>query len=391
MRIGIEAQRLFRSHKHGMDRVALELIKNLQIIDKENEYFIFVKPDEDNDVIKTTENFKIVEVSGGPYPFWEQIKLPKLIKEYNCDILHCTSNTAPLNLNIPLVTTLHDIIFKESTILNLVSSSASWYQKLGNLYRRIIVEKVIHRSNRLITVSNFEKNNISKNFKVENKNLIAIHNGVNENFKAKYSKEQKSKIKKKYKLPEHFILHIGNTDPRKNTKRVLKAFYKYTSENCNRCKLVLVGLDRTYLETILVELNLLHELKAKIIITGYVLDEDLPILFNMAQVFLFPSLREGFGIPIIEAMASGVPVVTSNASSMPEVASNAALLVDPNKTEEIYNGIVKILSNNQFKEELIIKGIERSKSFSWVNVAYDVLKVYKDLFKEDKIRNHDKK
>jgi glycosyltransferase involved in cell wall biosynthesis len=391
MRIGIEAQRLFRPYKHGMDRVALELIKNLQIIDKENEYFIFVKPDEDNDVIKATENFKIVEVSGGPYPFWEQFKLPKLIKEYKCDILHCTSNTAPLKLNIPLVTTLHDIIFKENTILKLVTSSASWYQKIGNLYRRIIVEKVVKRSNRLITVSNFEKNNITNNFKVENKKLNAIHNGVNESFKANYSKEQKSKIKKKYKLPEHFILHIGNTDPRKNTKRVLKAFHKYTLENCNRCKLVLVGLNRAKLETILIELNLLHDLKNKIVITGYVSDEDLPLIFNMAQIFLFPSLREGFGIPIVEAMASGVPVVTSKTSSMPEVAGKAALLVDPNKTEEIYNGIVKILSNNQLRNELINNGLERSKSFSWVSVAQDVFNIYKELYKEHKNKNYDKK
>ena len=107
-------------------------------------------------------------MAGRPYPFWEQVKLPKLIKDYNCDILHCTSNTAPLKLKIPLVTTLHDIIFKENTILNLVTSSASWYQKIGNLYRRIIVERVVKRSNRLITVSNFEKNNITNYFKVIN-------------------------------------------------------------------------------------------------------------------------------------------------------------------------------------------------------------------------------
>ena len=391
MRIGIEAQRLFRPHKHGMDRVALELIKCLQIIDKKNEYFIFVKPGTDNDVIKTTKNFKIVEVPGGPYPFWEQIKLPKLIKDYDCDILHCTSNTAPLNIKTPLITTLHDIIFKEGNILKLISSSASWYQKIGNLYRRIIVERVVKRSNRLITVSNFEKNNITNYFKVEQKNLNAIYNGVNENFHTNYSIEQKNQIKKKYKLPEHYFLHIGNRDPRKNTKRVLKAFHKYTKENCNRYELVLVGLNNSKLESILSELNLLNELRNKIILTGYVIDEDLPIIFNMAQLFLFPSLREGFGIPIIEAMASGIPVITSNTSSMPEVAGNAAILVDPLKTKEIYHGMVKIMSNNIIRDELIINGLKRSRSFTWLKAALDVFNLYEQLYKEQKNKNYDKK
>jgi hypothetical protein len=112
MRIGIEAQRLFRPHKHGMDRVALELIKNLQLLDKENEYFIFVKPDEDDQSISETENFKIVEVERGWYPIWEQLKLPKIAKLYNCDILHCTSNTAPIKVEMPLVTTLARYYFQ---------------------------------------------------------------------------------------------------------------------------------------------------------------------------------------------------------------------------------------------------------------------------------------
>jgi hypothetical protein len=96
MKIGIEAQRLFRSKKHGMDRVALELIRNLQEIDFENEYYVFVKSDEDNDALKETRNFKIVQLDGHSYPYWEQFILPKVAKKYGCEILHCTSNTAPI-------------------------------------------------------------------------------------------------------------------------------------------------------------------------------------------------------------------------------------------------------------------------------------------------------
>ncbi|MEM9679643.1 MAG: glycosyltransferase family 1 protein, partial [Bacteroidota bacterium] len=307
MRIGIEAQRLFRPHKHGMDRVALELIRNLQVLDKVNEYFIFVKPDADHQVISKTDNFHIVEVEGGAYPIWEQIKLPKIAKAYNCDLLHCTSNTAPVALKMPLVTTLHDVIFKEGSVLKQLTSSASWYQKIGNLYRRLIVNTIVKKSNQLITVSNFEKQNISKIYRLDDTKIQTVHNGVNENFTSIIDEKIKAEVKQKYKLPERFLLHIGNTDPRKNTARVLKAFYKYANTSSEELKLVLVGLNEAKLSTILKAIGLEKELADKMVLTGYVADEDLPVLFNLSEVFLFPSSREGFGIPITgvpQAMAS---------------------------------------------------------------------------------------
>ncbi len=383
MRIGIEAQRLFRPHKHGMDRVALELIKNLQILDKENEYFIFVKPDKDNEVLSNTENFKIVEVEGGLYPIWEQFKLPKLAKAYNCDILHCTSNTAPLALKIPLITTLHDVIFKEGSVLKQLISGASWYQKTGNLYRRLIVNNVVKKSNQLITVSNFEKQNISNIYKLDDAKIKTVHNGINKSFTSVINTDLKKDVKQKYRLPEHFLLHIGNTDPRKNTVRVLKAFYKYISRTSSVLKLVLVGLNETKLNTILKAIGLEKELRHNIVLTGYVADKDLPVIFNLSEVFLFPSLREGFGIPVIEAMACGVPVITSNTSSMPEVAGEAACLVDPNSMESIYKAIEKIRSNEVYKNKLVQKGFQQYKSFSWENAAKNVLEIYQQFNNEN--------
>lgn len=367
MRIGIEAQRLFRPHKHGMDRVALELIRSLQKIDKENEYFIFVKPDVDNKVVFSTDNFHIVEIEGGAYPIWEQFKLPKLAKAHNCDILHCTSNTAPLALQMPLVTTLHDVIFKEGSVLEQLTSSASWYQKIGNLYRRLIVNSIVKKSQRLITVSNFERQNISKIYKLDSSKIQTVHNGVNECFKAVVDNKARAKVKQKYNLPEQFLLHLGNTDPRKNTARVLKAFYMYIYVYTEDLKLVIVGLNESKLSTILKSIDLEEELSDKIILTGYVVDTDLPILFSLSELFLFPSLREGFGIPIIEAMACGTPVITSNTSSMPEVAGDAACLVNPNSTENIYEAIAKVRSDKNYKNQLTEKGLARYTKFTWEN------------------------
>ncbi len=133
MKIAIEGQRLFRKKKHGMDMVALELIRNLQLIDRENEYVIFVQPDEDDQVIQETPNFKIVKLDGGFYPLWEQIALPKAAASEGCDILHCTSNTAPIFSSIPIVDTLHDIIYMEHSYLKILQGSGTPYQKFGNV------------------------------------------------------------------------------------------------------------------------------------------------------------------------------------------------------------------------------------------------------------------
>ena len=385
MRIGIEAQRIFRPHKHGMDRVAIELIKNLQIIDKDNEYFIFVKPDHDASAICNTKNFNIIEIPGGPYPIWEQYKLPKIAKAYKCDILHCTSNTAPLFGKIPLVTTLHDIIYMENSLKDLLFSDASAYQKFGNLYRRLIVTSIVKKSKRLITVSNYEKENINNFFKLNDKNIQTIHNGVNEKYKTEISEEALAELKTNYKLPKHYLLHISNRDPRKNTKRVLLAYKDFIKVNTARYKLVMLGCNDHNLKIILAEIDAL-DLYEHIVLTGYVPDEDLPIIYHLAALFLFPSLREGFGIPIIEAMACGVPVITSNTSSMPEVAGDAAHLINPNKKEEITNGIMKILSDVNYKNGLIEKGLKRYKQFTWEFMAIQVLDLYKQLYKDIKTK-----
>ena len=383
MRIGIEAQRLQRPHKHGMDRVALELIKNLQEIDKKNEYFIFVKPDEDKKVISNTSNFTVVEVSGGAYPIWEQVKLPKIAKSYNCDVLHCTSNTAPVFTKTPLITTIHDVIYMEGSLTSLLRSSASNYQKFGNLYRRLIVKNVVKKSKKVITVSNYEKANIQNCFGLYEDQITAIHNGVSNQFLENIGLEHIERVKEEFNLPTKYAFHIANKDPRKNTKRVLKAFQQFLRNENLDFKLVMLGCSDTELKILLKEINA-TEVYNHILLPGYVSDEDLPVFYQLAQVFLFPSLKEGFGIPIIEAMASKVPVITSNVTAMPEVSGDAAHIVDPYSVDEISNAMVKITSNQKYKNELIEKGVKQFKNFSWNAMAMQVLEQYNQLFQEQK-------
>ena len=382
MKIGIEGQRLFRTKKHGMDMVALELIRNLQQIDHENEYFIFVKPDEDDSVLQETANFKIIKLEGGSYPQWEQFTLPKAAREAGCEILHCTSNTAPINCKMPLIVTLHDIIYMESSYFRILTGSATSYQKFGNAYRKSVIPKIIKKSRKIITVSHFEKNRIGEFFGMKgDPRLTAVYNGVSEYFKPVTDQLEIGRVKEKYHLPDHFFFFLGNTDPKKNTKGTIKAFSDFIKQTGSDHKLVMLDYDLSELEKILNEIGD-PSLLERIVLTGYVVNTDLPAIYSQSQVFLYPSLRESFGIPMLEAMACGVPVITSNTSSMPEVAGNGALIIDPFKPEEITDAIIKILNNQTLREELIKHGFEQAAKFSWKAMAESVLEIYREIGRE---------
>ena len=378
MKIGIEGQRLFRRKKHGMDMVALELIRNLQIIDSVNEYFIFVKPDEDTECLKETSNFHIIPVEGKSYPLWEQISLPKAAKKYGCNLLHCTSNTAPLQLDIPLIVTLHDIIYMEKSYWQLLNGNGTAYQKFGNAYRRYVVPRILKKSAKTITVSEYEQQRIESFFGLKHDKLIAIYNGVGEHFVRISDQETLTNIKNKYQLPDKYFFFLGNTDPKKNTPGVLQAFSSFKSKDTNNYKLVMLDYDESELQKLLNQIGA-TELRKEIHLTGYVVNTDLPAIYSLADIFLYPSLRESFGIPMLEGMKCGVPVITSNTSSMPEIADDAAYIIDPYKPHEITHAIEKILNDSVLRDNLIQKGFERSKSFSWNQMAFNVLKLYNSI------------
>jgi glycosyltransferase involved in cell wall biosynthesis len=376
MKIGIEAQRIFREKKHGMDIVVLELIRHLQKIDLKNNYVVFVKQGPDNSCIKETSNFKIVQLSGGIYPVWEQFVLPKAVEKEKCDILHCTSNTAPLSINIPLVLTLHDIIYMES--LSLFTKGASLYQKFGNLYRRIIVPRIVKKTDKIITVSKFEKKRIVEYFGLNNDKLSVVYNGVGRHFVKINEQSKNHLIKKKYKLPDKFIFFLGNTDPKKNTLRVLKAYELYLRKSSKKLPLVVSDFNKKILKQSLSKINA-ENIIDNIYLTGYIPNMDLPAVYSQSELFLYPSLRESFGIPIVEAMACGVPVITSNTSSMPEISGEAAVLIDPFNVQEITNAMITIEDNLESRNHLIQTGFKQTEKFLWEVMAQKVLNIYQKI------------
>jgi len=381
MKIGIEGQRLYRKKKHGMDMVALELIKNLQYIDTVNEYVIFVKPDEDNTCIPPAKNFKIVELTSSfGYPGWEQIALPRAAHKEGCDVLHCTSNTGPIFSKVPLITTLHDIIYLES--ISLFKKEGSWYQKLGNMYRRWFVPAVIKKSKKVITVSNYEKDRINTYFGFTDNRLSAIYNGVGAHFKQVTNETVLKSIKKAYQLPDKFFFFLGNTDPKKNTKGVLEAYGNFSASDTEHYKLVILDYDENELQKLLMSLGM-PELRKNIHLLGYVPNTELPAIISQCTIFLYPSLRESFGIPILEGMACGAPVITSNTSSMPEVAGqDAALMVDPFDAAQITAAIQTLVDDQALAAVLSERGILRAKQFSWVAMSQNVLELYQEVYKE---------
>lgn len=375
MRIGIEAQRIFRKNKHGMDFVVLQEIKELQKMDTPHEYFVFVKPGVDR-CIESSEHVHIIEVNCPSYPLWEQWALPRAARKAGVDILHCTSNTAPIWCDIPLVLTLHDIIFLEPRD----NKNKSLYQNLGYFYRQWNVPRILKKCRRIITVSDFELGNIKQKLQLPDSQLKMIYNGYNEWFRPIESDKQQYR---KYIADAGYFFFLGNTDPKKNTERTLVAYAKYLELSEVKRPLLMADLDQEYLNGI-IERNGIEAIRDHIVIPGYIINSDLPYIYNNAFAFLYTSLRESFGIPLLEAMACGTPVITSNKSSMPEIAGHDAILINPESSDEIALKMLQLERDTDFYQRQKAVGLERAKLFSWRKTTENLLRLYEEVYKEIK-------
>ena len=370
MKIGIEAQRIFRKNKHGMDYVVLQEILQLQQTDRKNEYFVFVKPGPDR-CVKDSSRVHVIEVGCPSYPLWEQWALPRAARQARVDLLHCTSNTAPIWCDIPLVLTLHDIIFLEPRD----KQNHSLYQNMGWLYRRLVVPRILGKCRRIITVSDFEKDNIIRKLNIPERRMAMIYNGYNDWFRPVDDNES---VYRKYMPEKGFLFFLGNTDPKKNTERTLVAYSKYLEQSAVKRPLLMADLEKEYLDGI-ISRNHIENIRDHIFMPGYIPNSDLPYIYNAAFTFLYTSLRESFGIPLLEAMACGVPVVTSNTSSMPEIGGPDAILVNPENSDEIAKMILRLETDSSFYEAQRQTGLKRAKLFSWRQTAGQLLELYEEV------------
>ena len=370
LRIGIEVQRIFREKKHGMEVVALELIREIQKIDQHNEYILYARKDVDEKCLSETANFKIKSLPASSYFTWEQFTLPAEVKKDNLDFLHSTCNTSALRLPVPMMLTLHDIIYLEKT-----DFKGTAYQNFGNLYRRFVVPKIVDKSKLIITVSNFERNVILNKLNLPEQKVKVIYNAVSPKFNTNYAPERLTEFREAHQLPLDFILFLGNTAPKKNTVNVIKAYAAYKTEVPDGLPMVILDYDKNLVFELLAKLGQQH-LEKDFLFPGYIASEEMPLLYNISRLFLYPSLRESFGLPLLEAMACGVPVITANTSSMPEVAADAALFVDPLDYHQIKDQMIKILNDSELAVQLKEKGLRRAAEFTWKAAATQLLALY---------------
>lgn len=372
MKIAIEAQRIFRKDKHGMDFVVLEFVRRLESLGGTDEFYILVGPGEDECLFES-ERVHIVRINAGSYPVWEQIALPLALRRIKPDLLHCTSNTAPVFCSVPLVLTLHDIIFLERQR----GSNASLYQKMGRIYRRLVVPPVLKKCRKIITVSNFERKRILSSLNLPQDKVVSVNNGFSPAFRQMEAGECEA-VRQKYIPQDGFIFFLGNTDPKKNTVNTFKAYSLYLKESKIRRPLLVADYSPARAKASAEEAQC-PEILSNMILPGYIPNTDLPSVYNSAFAFLYTSLRESFGIPLLEAMACGTPVVSSNTSAIPEVAGNGALLVDPTEPRLIADALLNLERDAELLQKTRAYGLERVKNFSWENTARGVVDIYHEI------------
>ena len=301
--IAIEAQRIFRTNKHGMDFVALETIRELQKRDDGNHYYVFVAPGEDR-CLKESANLTIIELPTSNYLLWEQIALPRALKKYPIELLHCTSNTAPLCCPVPLVLTLHDIIYLEPR----QHRSPSLYQELGWYYRKFVVPRILKKCKQIITVSKFECERIRTALNIPEDKITAIYNGFNTHFCQQ--SEIDINIVKEYIPQAGYLFFLGNTDAKKNAARTLKAYVLYLQQSTVKRPLLIAYFVWEHIDKLLEQEGIsdirliINRFDAEKFIE-YEYYPDLDAVIDDAGIRLIAVIPEDFNL--LKAAAKGVP------------------------------------------------------------------------------------
>jgi len=381
MRIGIDAR--FAVHnRRGIGNYTLSLISHLAELDRRNEYLLYVDSDDRENVLPTRENFRARKIGPANYAVWEQLLLPVRAKEDRIDVLHCTGNTAPVLLDrrIRLVVTIHDMMYLKAD--SVLPRSASWYQRLGRMYRRVIVPRATRHAARVVTVSRFSKEEILSHLPfLRDEDVTVIHEAGNDMCRPLDRDDAAQQVRRRYGIPGDYILSLGGVDPRKNTQLIVKSFLELKRQGIIAEKLLVVGVPKSA-QGMFLDRGDSPACQEEIRFLDFVSEEDLRLLYNGATVFVYPSLFEGFGLPPLEAMACGTPVISSNTTSIPEIAGDAAVLIDPTDGEGLKRALTDLLRDQRLREQLTRRGFDRVRQFSWQETAAQILAVYESVLQE---------
>jgi glycosyltransferase involved in cell wall biosynthesis len=289
---------------------------------------------------------------------WEQAVAPVVTLRDHLDALFCPVNIVPLACIVPSVVTVHDLAF-------LAHPEA--FHPSKRRYLSLMTRLSVHRARRVIAVSAHTKGDLVRYFHVAPDKVTIIPNAMDHRFRPAADPDTLAQFKRAQHLPEQFILFVGTLEPRKNLRRLIDAFARITRAD-GEVALVIVGASG-WMTSDLAPLVQASGLADRIVFAGYVADDELPRWYQAATIFCYPSLYEGFGLPVLEAMACGTPVVTSMTSSLPELASGAAALVDPTDVAALAAALSALLADAPRRAEMRRAGIERARGYSWERTA----------------------
>ncbi len=365
MDIGIIADAL-NSPSTGVGNYTRNLIDNLQYTILGSDTISLI-----NHMKTDPEAFPNIIVSN-PFPILKTYAwypyLVKKLRNYNLDVIH-NPTQAPtyFQLNQKYVLTVHDV-----TTQILPESHTSYRVAI---YNRLF-PKTLKSADKIIAVSNHTKQDLVKHYGVPEDNIQVIYEAAGNEFRPLPQKEKISIIKR-YKLNFPYILYVGTLEPRKNIPTLIKAFEIVKKTNMDK-KLVITGKMGWKCDSIF-EYVAAKGLQKDIIFTGYVPNADLPGLYNNADLLIYPSQYEGFGLPPLEAMACGCPVITSNTSSLPEVVGDAGVQIDPSSPHSLADAVLWLLNDDSIRKEFAKKGLEQSRQFSWRKCAEETMQVFRDV------------
>lgn len=362
----------------GVEYYALGLIRELIRIDHSNQYILLTnRPSVVQTHVPSAGNLQVIHVTQcrtrAGRIFWEHTQLPSLTKRLALDVLHCPSYLCPLQqLSVPYIVTIHDTIALDHP---------EWCTHANAMHFGLLMGASVHRAARIICVSFSTAEDLARHFPGAERRIRVIHPGLDDIFTPAIDHGRAEQVRRRYGLPEAYILYVGNIEPKKNVMTLWLVQRRLRQRGLPH-QLVLVG-KRSWRSRPLLHLLRREAGENGIVLTGYVDRADLPCVYQMADAFVFPSLYEGFGFPPLEAMACGTPVVASDRGAMAETLLQAALIVDPCDVDGIVEAVASLIRNGHLRDSCIRNGLRRCQSFNRSVAARETLAVYEEVAAND--------
>jgi glycosyltransferase involved in cell wall biosynthesis len=321
-----------------------------------------------------SENFHLNNITeGNQNNFWDEVNIPNILKDKNIELYHVPQNGVglPVDKKCRFVITLHDVIPYKMP------------ETVSDRYLRIFsdhIPKIVAECDGIITVSNHSKKDIIEAFNFPEDKIYVTHLASEDIYKPLDKRVSKYIAKKYYSLEGDFILYVGGFSPRKNIIGLIEAFSKLISNYKNNIKLVIAGKRGKSYEIYKNRAEELH-ISDKVLFPGFILMEHLPYIYNAAQLFVYPSFYEGFGLPPIEAMSCGIPVIASNVTSVPEVVGESGLLINPKNIDDLCTSMLNVLLDENLRKKLIKSGITNASNLNWEKTASNTIYAYNRIIK----------